>query len=361
LKVQIEKEYNMAKALLLVCSLCFLSSHHGFQPQFFRQQKRLQLQSRNLDAVEGKGEDGSRFSSDRSRRSFVSSAGAAMSAAGFGLVFQEPAWAGIDVSGLRTDGGGGSLAEQLRAYDGSGAARVSQIKEMSSYSTSTPSASPVVATKNDNSSDEESDIATWAYRAAPGFNPRLSRAGPLGNLYRYDDQVVAPKSIKARTLSISFEFPADWLQLDKFLGGISYVDQRNGDKLYVLKTKLPEGERLATINKSFLGTSIFDPNGTIKKSVGAEIDDYKVASSTILNECPDNLCATRRRFKIKYATVTGNGLRVERRALVDAYEVSPEGDVIMMMTSSNAVKFDAKGSPQRETVEAIVDSFRIDI
>jgi hypothetical protein len=60
---------------------------------------------------------------------------------------------------------------------------------------------------------------------------------------------------------------------------------------------------------------------------------------------------------MKYATVTGNGLRVERRALVDAYQVGR--DIYMLMTSSNAVKFDKKGI-ERDTVEAICDSFRVD-
>ena len=91
-----------------------------------------------------------------------------------------------------------------------------------------------------------------------------------------------------------------------------------------------------------------------------EVDEYKVTSGKVLTECPNDMCATRRRFQIKYFTVTGNGLRVERQALVDAYEVTPAGDVYLMMTSSNAVKFEAGGS-ERDTVEAIVQSFRINI
>lgn len=78
-----------------------------------------------------------------------------------------------------------------------------------------------------------------------------------------------------------------------------------------------------------------------------------------LVECPDGSCSTRRRFKIKYATVTGNGLRVERRGLVDAYQV--ENDIYMLMTSSNAVKFEQKESRERETVENIVASFVLEI
>lgn len=103
---------------------------------------------------------------------------------------------------------------------------------------------------------------------------------------------------------------------------------------------------------------IFDPQGSVAKT-GQTIEDYKVVNGKILTECPDNGCATRRRFKIKYATVTGNGLRVERRGLVDAYQV--ENEIYMLMTSSNAVKFEKEGSMERETVENIVASFALDI
>ena len=187
----------------------------------------------------------------------------------------------------------------------------------------------------------------------------------LKNLYRCEDTVIGPASTSASAstsaIGISFEFPLDWLQLDKYLGGISYVDQRNGARLYVLRTQLPDGERLATVPKAFFGTSIFDPNGTIVKSQGIDVDEYKVASVTTLNDCPEDSCATHKRYKIKYTTVTGNGLRVERRALVDAYELSPRGDVYLMMTSSNAVDFENKEGAERKTVEAIVDSFRINV
>lgn len=48
-------------------------------------------------------------------------------------------------------------------------------------------------------------------------------------------------------------------------------------------------------------------------------------------------CMARRRLILKYDTVTGSGVQtVERRGLVEAYEL--EGDVYMMLTTSNAVK-----------------------
>lgn len=274
------------------------------------------------------------------------------------------AGAGIDVSGLRPEGGGGSgnsiLKEQLKQIDGSASARVTQIKELSSSSIT---GSPASASPPEEILDPT--IATWLYRSNPTVTPRLSRTGMLKNLYRCEDTVIGPASTSASAstsaIGISFEFPLDWLQLDKYLGGISYVDQRNGARLYVLRTQLPDGERLATVPKAFFGTSIFDPNGTIVKSQGIDVDEYKVASVTTLNDCPQDSCATHKRYKIKYTTVTGNGLRVERRALVDAYELSPRGDVYLMMTSSNAVDFENKEGAERKTVEAIVDSFRINV
>jgi hypothetical protein len=162
------------------------------------------------------------------------------------------------------------------------------------------------------------------------------------------------------SLFSSFEFPSDWLQLDKVLGGIQYVDQRNGDKVYVLRTSLPAGTTLATVPKTFFGDSIFDQQGSIAKG-GTVVEDYKVGASSVTSQvvnCPQGACSVpRRRLGMKYTTVTGNGLRVERRALLDCYEV--DSDVYMLMTSSNAVKFEKKGK-ERETVEAIVDSFRIE-
>lgn len=332
--------------LLFVARLVFfavlsLSASHGFQ----QSSTSYAAMSRRMELSMSADRENSVF---KSRRNFFSAA--------FLVSLAQPASAAIDVSGLRSEGGGGnpSLKEQLRAYDGSAAARANQLKEITTTQSSVQSNIAAVIPQV----EEQGTIASWAYRAAPGFKPRLTRAGSLGTLFRYDDQVVAPNN--KQSLSITFEFPSDWLQLDKFLGGITYVDQRNGDRLYVLRTKLPDGERLATIPKKFMGSSIFDPQGVIVKSQGVEVDEYKVMSSKILNDCPKDTCATRRRFQIKYFTVTGNGLRVERRALVDAYEVTPAGDVYMMMTSSNAVKFEA-GGIERDTAEAIVDSFRINI
>lgn len=175
----------------------------------------------------------------------------------------------------------------------------------------------------------------------------MTRLG-VGERFQCDDLLLSPKGAR---LSVSFEFPSDWLQLDRALGGVQYVDQRNGDKLYILRAPLPAETSLATVPKQWFGDAIFDQQGAIVKG-GVGIDEYKVSSSTVLSD--GSYAAAHRRLSIKYATLTGNGYRVERRALVDSYEI--DSVAYMLVTSSNAVKFDAKGK-ERDTVESIVDSF----
>ena len=206
--------------------------------------------------------------------------------------------------------------------------------------------------------DSGSLAAAYAYRS--GGLPSLRPLG-LGLLQRYEGYVEAPAASSRKQIFITFDFPSDWLQLDKLGGGIQYVDQRNGDKLYVLRAPLPEGESLVTVPKAFFASSIFDPAGDIVRS-GTVIEGGKTSKSTILNECApadQEGCRNRRRLILKYDTVTGSGIQtVERRGLVDAYEV--DGTAYMLVTSSNAVKFEAKGK-ERDTVEAICDSFRVTV
>ena len=111
---------------------------------------------------------------------------------------------------------------------------------------------------------------------------------------------------------------------------------------------------LETAPNMFFGQAIFDPRGSFVKG-GNDVGEYKVVSSKMLAKATEKV-TPRRRLRIKYSTVTGNGYTVERRALVDAYQVGTE--VFMLMTSSNAVNFEKKGR-ERDTVEAIADSFRI--
>ena len=169
--------------------------------------------------------------------------------------------------------------------------------------------------------DSGSLAAAYAYRS--GGLPSLRPLG-LGLLQRYEGYVEAPAASSRKQIFITFDFPSDWLQLDKLGGGIQYVDQRNGDKLYVLRAPLPEGESLVTVPKAFFASSIFDPAGDIVRS-GTVIEGGKTSKSTILNECApadQEGCRNRRRLILKYDTVTGSGIQtVERRGLVDAYEV----------------------------------------
>jgi hypothetical protein len=173
--------------------------------------------------------------------------------------------------------------------------------------------------------------------------------------------LAAPSNSKRRSIGVQFEFPSDWLQLDRQNGGIQYVDQRNGDKLYVFRAALPKSDdgaaNLTTIPKAYIADVIFSPDGSFAQS-GQTVQDYSVSSAKVLSDCPPGMCAPHRRFKLKFNTVTGNGLQVERRGLVDAYQVGQ--DIYMIMTSSNAVKFEQKDSRERETVENIVNSFIID-
>jgi hypothetical protein len=284
-------------------------------------------------------------------------------------------WAGIDVSGLRVvEGGGGAsannaLQQQLRAIDGSGSARVQQLQDLKSSSAPSSSSSssstqrPAQSTTTD---DSISSAATYAYRYNPGVQPQLRKAGLAGERYRYQDTLALVSSSSTTTtpvtrgggyLNVQFEFPSDWLQLDRVLGGIQYVDQRNGDKLIVLKSQLPDGESLITVPKQWFAQTVFDPKGTIVATTGIEVEDYRTVKSTTINDGLSTLTSPHRRLLLKYSTVTPNGLRTERRGLLDAYEIN--NVAYMMFTGSNAVKFDKNGV-ERETVERIVDSFVVE-
>lgn len=283
-----------------------------------------------------------------SRRAFLENGFTAVSAS-FALASLTGTSANaIDVSGLRVEGGSsgsGNIAQQLKAYDSSPS--MSSEPKMAS---STPVTSP--ATKIDSS------IAVSAKRSVT--SPPILKKSALGTIARFEENIEGPPGSKKKYVYVSFEFPSDWLQLDRVLGGVQFVDQRNGDKVYLLTSKLPNDTDLSTAPKQFFADSIFDPKGSI--SSGINIDEYKVSSSSLSSQivnCPQSgaCSSTRRRLKLKYATVTGNGLRVERRGLVDVYEV--DGWAYMLLTTQNAVKFEAKGK-ERETIDNIVDSFRLE-
>lgn len=210
-------------------------------------------------------------------------------------------------------------------------------------------------------------IATFALRRAGATKPSIANLPPnkngifvrLGEGLLYSDD---GSRTPGKDVFCSFDFPADWLQLDRILGGIQYVDQRNGDKLYVLKVKMPEGvSDLKDVPKAYFGNAIFDPKGELVRT-GNTVEEFKVLSSQMLSGTAEEGSASskdevaRRRLKVRYTTLTGNNFSVERKGLVDAYEVG--GMVYMLLTGSNAVLFDKKGR-ERDTVEYIADSFRV--
>ena len=281
----------------------------------------------------------------KSRRKFLENTFAVAPLAAASAFFSPSDAQAIDVSGLRVEGGAGgnSFAQQLKAYD----------QSAPSTTTTTSVVSAPVAKKSIDPS-----IAVSAKRAVT--TPPILKKSALGTLARFEENIVGPPDSSIKYVYVSFEFPSDWLQLDRVLGGVQFVDQRNGDKVYLLQAKLPADTNLSTASKQFFADSIFDPKGSI--SSGINIDEYRVSSSSTSSQivnCPEKgACSvSRRRLKLKYATVTGNGLKVERRALVDAYEL--DGWVYMLMVTQNAVKFEAKGK-ERETVDNIVDSFRFE-
>ena len=207
--------------------------------------------------------------------------------------------------------------------------------------------------------DNQAAAAIYAYRS--GGLPSLRPIGLTKLTTRYEGYVEAPKGYAKSGIPVSFEFPSDWLQLDKLGGGIQYVDQRNGDKLYVLKATLPADTDLKTAAKGWFADVILSPEGDVARS-GVVAEGGRISRSQMIIDCTaedaPSPCSGRRRMILKYDTVTGSGVQtVERRGLIDAYQI--ENDVYMMVTSSNAVKFEQKGSRERETVENICQSFKV--
>lgn len=224
---------------------------------------------------------------------------------------------------------------------------------------------PALAQDDVNSSSSR-PIATFALRRAGALPPSITNLPPRKNglFVRFGEQLLFSNDgsrTPGKDVFVTFDFPSDWLQLDRILGGVQYVDQRNGDKLYVLKVAMPEGiQQLKDVPKAYFGDAIFNPAGDLVRT-GNTVEEHKVLSSQMLRDPSVDDSASkddpaRRRLKVKYTTVTGNNFAVERKGLVDAYQV--EGMIYMLMTGSNAVLFDKKGM-ERETVEYIVDSFRV--
>ena len=191
------------------------------------------------------------------------------------------------------------------------------------------------------------------------FANRFSIAGtispvpPLGQYSRYEDQLSTSKGSKALSLTVKFDFPQQFQQIGRALGGIQFVDGNSGLKVYVLKAPLPEDTALETISKKWIGESVFSPNGQIARE-GVEIDAYKVTSAKVV-EAPGGAEPSRRRFSLKYTVITpANQRATDRFAFVEAYE--SEGVAYMLLASAGATKWEGG---EKERCERIAESFFI--
>ncbi|GMH47721.1 hypothetical protein TrRE_jg7920 [Triparma retinervis] len=166
-------------------------------------------------------------------------------------------------------------------------------------------------------------------------------------------ETLLPAPPSTRPLTVQFDFPSDWLQLDRMSGGLHFVDQRNGDKLYVLRASLPPGSSLVTVPVSWFARAIFDAEGGVARA-GNAVEDPRAASSRVVEDGTESL--PRRRVQLKYATVTSNGYRVERRGTAECYEVGG-GEVQILMVGQKATAKEG----ERETAEKIVNSWRVEV
>ncbi len=224
-----------------------------------------------------------------------------------------------------------------------------------------PDLAMAINNNSDSSASNNTPIASFALRRAGALPPSLTNLPPskLGLFVRFGEGLLYSDDA-ARTpgkdVFATFEYPADWLQLDRIMGGVQFVDQRNGDKVYLLKVKLPPGvDKLEEVPKAYFGDAIFNPMGDLVRT-GNNVEDYKVLSGKMIVEEGDDNAIPRRRLRVRYTTLTGNNFSVERKGIVDAYEVG--GMVYMLMTGSNAVLYEKKGR-ERDTVEYIAESFRV--
>ena len=333
---------------LFLATIALATIATSFQPSTAAITRRSTQAERLFLSPNDDADDDSNIMNCKSRRQFLTKATTAAAIAPF--LLSTPANAGIDVSGLGVEGGAPSnsvVASQLKGISssdsGSAASRVREIQ-----------AGTVSA------ADQQRAAAVTA-----GQRPVLSKE-ELGNAAVYA-RVTRPPSINTIGLKINsqytgavdglplqFQFPTDWLQLDRANNGIQYVDQRNGNKLYVLKAPLPEGTNLATVPKSFFDDSVFNTNSDVIR-FGTVVGAHKTTKSTMTQSDP-NAAYLHRRLQLNYETISGNGVQtIERRGLVDAYEI--KGVAYMMFASANAVKFEKKDGAERATIDMIVDSF----
>lgn len=180
---------------------------------------------------------------------------------------------------------------------------------------------------------------------------KISPLPPLGQYNRYSDSLTTPKGSKALALDMHFDFPVQFQQIGRALGGIQFVDGNSGLKVYVLKAQLPSGSSLAETPKKWFGESIFSPDGQIARE-GVDIDSYKVSSAKVI-EAPADALASRRRMLLKYTVITpANQRATDRFAFVDAYEL--DGVAYMLLASAGATKWEGG---EKDRCERIAESF----
>ena len=195
-------------------------------------------------------------------------------------------------------------------------------------------------------------VSALRFSVEPKISPLMGGVGELG-YSKLEDQLSTPKGSKSISVGVQFTFPSQLSRLPP-LGSITYVDGNSGLKLYILTAPLPASS-LAETPKAWFGDAIFSPDGAIAKS-GTAIDEYKVSSAKMI-ESPEGAVASRRRLALKYTVITpANQRTVDRRALVDVYEVN--GQAFMLLASATASKWEGG---EKERVERLADSFVISV
>ena len=94
------------------------------------------------------------------------------------------------------------------------------------------------------------DAAIFAQRFS--IEGKITPVPPLGQYSRYSDELSTPKGSKALSISTHFDYPVQFQQIGRALGGIQFVDGNTGLKIYVLRAELP-GTSLEETPKKWFG------------------------------------------------------------------------------------------------------------
>ena len=93
-------------------------------------------------------------------------------------------------------------------------------------------AASLAATTASASSNIPPTVASLAYR----YTLNNARSQKEGVLWTRGQDLLQGSNPK-QSIPVEFKYPSDWLQLGRALGSLQFVDQRNGDKLYVLRVR----------------------------------------------------------------------------------------------------------------------------